>query len=203
MADTTKDKIVKCAKNEFLKNGFSGSSLRNIARCAGVTTGAIYGYFKDKHALFKDIVHNEAEGLYKIMSEMQEYFFTQDINEQISNMGGSEGHDAIAIIEYIYDNLETFKLVICHSKGTEYYYYADRLSELEEENTHRFILGLKDARLLKYHPHDELIHMICSSSIRNIFEVVEHDMDKENALEYVRKINDFYKAGWEKILFSE
>ena len=44
----TINNILKCAKAEFLEKGFKDASLRTIAKQAGVTTGAIYGYFKDK-----------------------------------------------------------------------------------------------------------------------------------------------------------
>ena len=35
--------ILITGKNEFMEKGYSGASLRNIAREAGVTTGAFYG----------------------------------------------------------------------------------------------------------------------------------------------------------------
>ena len=33
-----------------------------------------------------------------------------------------------------------------------------------------------------------------------IFELIEHDMKKENAKKYVSEFQDFYIAGWSKIL---
>ena len=42
---TTIDRILECSKKEFLEKGFKNASLRVIAKEAGVTTGAIYGYF--------------------------------------------------------------------------------------------------------------------------------------------------------------
>ena len=45
------DKIIECAKQEFLENGFEGASMRNIAENAGYTTGMLYGRFADKAEL--------------------------------------------------------------------------------------------------------------------------------------------------------
>lgn len=45
---TTLAKISDTAKTGFLQNGFLGASLRNIVKKAGVTTGAFYGYYKNK-----------------------------------------------------------------------------------------------------------------------------------------------------------
>lgn len=57
MVTPTLDKILICSKEEFLKKGFKDASLRNIAKNANVTTGAIYRYFKDKDAIFVTLVN--------------------------------------------------------------------------------------------------------------------------------------------------
>ena len=41
-AEKTKEKILDTALIHFLKDGFSGASLRNIVKDAGLTTGAFY-----------------------------------------------------------------------------------------------------------------------------------------------------------------
>ena len=51
-APTTLEKIQDAAMEEFLDKGFLGASLRQIVKNAGVTTGAFYGYFSSKEALF-------------------------------------------------------------------------------------------------------------------------------------------------------
>ena len=38
--------LLEAGKREFLEKGFQGASLRNIAASLGVTTGAIYGYYR-------------------------------------------------------------------------------------------------------------------------------------------------------------
>ena len=53
---TTQEKIINVATQEFLNSGYLGASLRKIAKAAHVTTVEIYGYYKNKEALFTDIV---------------------------------------------------------------------------------------------------------------------------------------------------
>ncbi|MCR4790946.1 MAG: TetR/AcrR family transcriptional regulator, partial [Treponemataceae bacterium] len=48
----TLNKILTAANEEFSQKGFSSASLRTIVKKAGVTTGALYGYFKSKEELF-------------------------------------------------------------------------------------------------------------------------------------------------------
>ena len=53
---TTQEKILYAAKAEFLEKGFPKASLRTIVKEAGVTTGALYGYYGSKEALFDALV---------------------------------------------------------------------------------------------------------------------------------------------------
>ena len=50
------EKILACAKEEFLEKGYSEASLRTIAAKADTTTGSIYSRFRDKEGLFSAIV---------------------------------------------------------------------------------------------------------------------------------------------------
>ena len=52
----TKLKLIECAKKEFIEKGYMKASLRNICSEAGVTTGAMYFFFKDKEELFESVV---------------------------------------------------------------------------------------------------------------------------------------------------
>lgn len=53
---STLERIHAAAQAEFLKKGYQGASLRNIVKTAGVTTGALYGYYDSKEALFAALV---------------------------------------------------------------------------------------------------------------------------------------------------
>lgn len=46
-----------------MEKGFRGASLRSIAASLGVTTGAIYGYYTDKEAMFDALVEAPAQEL--------------------------------------------------------------------------------------------------------------------------------------------
>lgn len=65
--DLAIDKIMECAKTEFLEKGFEGASMRKVAENAGYTTGMLYGRFADKGELFKAIVKASAENFIRIM----------------------------------------------------------------------------------------------------------------------------------------
>lgn len=70
-SSATLEKIQQAALTEFLDKGFLSASLRQIVKNAGVTTGAFYGYFSCKEALFASIVEPHAAALMGRFMEAQ------------------------------------------------------------------------------------------------------------------------------------
>ena len=83
----TLENIQEAALTEFLDKGFLGASLRQIVKNAGVTTGAFYGYFSSKEALFNSIVEPHAAALMGRFMEAQTTFAELPEGEQPSHMG--------------------------------------------------------------------------------------------------------------------
>jgi len=55
-SEHTRQQIVQAARNLFLRNGYTGSSVDAIAEAASVTKPTVYGYFPDKRALFAGVI---------------------------------------------------------------------------------------------------------------------------------------------------
>ena len=70
----TREKLLESAMAEFSENGYMKASLRKICADAGVTTGALYFFFKNKNDLFKAIVDEPLKELCRLLTEhyMQE-----------------------------------------------------------------------------------------------------------------------------------
>lgn len=58
----SRERLIECAKKEFLEKGFAKASLRNICAQAGLTTGAVYFLFKDKNGLLEAVVSTPQGG---------------------------------------------------------------------------------------------------------------------------------------------
>ncbi len=56
-------KLIVEARAQFVHHGFAATSTPDIVRGAGVTRGALYHHFADKHALFDAVVVAEADAL--------------------------------------------------------------------------------------------------------------------------------------------
>ena len=59
----TRERIVRTALRVFLAEGYAGASLKEVARAAGVTKGAIYHYFESKEDLFAEAVSFLTRGM--------------------------------------------------------------------------------------------------------------------------------------------
>ena len=55
-AESTRDRILEAAKQEFAQEGFAGARVDAIARLAGANKQLIYHYFGDKEGLFKAVM---------------------------------------------------------------------------------------------------------------------------------------------------
>jgi AcrR family transcriptional regulator len=52
---STRARVVQAATVQFQAEGYDGTNLRDIAKMAGVSTGAIFANFRDKEALYREV----------------------------------------------------------------------------------------------------------------------------------------------------
>ncbi len=192
--------ILECAKEEFMQKGFADASMRTIAEKAGFTTGMLYSRFADKNELFSALVKEGADKLYSYFSDVQEEFAEFPATQQVAEMQTYTSSKMRTVIDIIYEYFDTFKLIVCHSAGSSYDRYIDRMIEYETDSTERFMRVLQENGTLVKTVRRDINHMLASALFNGIFEVVAHDFPKEDALEYVNAVCDFFFAGWQRLL---
>ena len=195
-SSATLEKIQQAALTEFLDKGFLSASLRQIVKNAGVTTGAFYGYFSCKEALFASIVERHAAALMGRFMEAQTSFAGRPEAEQPEHMGEDSESCLDWMVDYICQNREPVKLLLCRAEGTGYESFVHNMVEVEVEYTLRYMEVLR--RLGRRVPtlSRSLCHIIASGMFNGLFEVVIHDMPYEQALRDVKQLRAFYTAGW-------
>ena len=199
-SNATLEKIHEAAMAEFLDKGFQGASLRQIVKNAGVTTGAFYGYFSSKEALFASIVEPHAAALMGRFMEAQTSFSELPEQEQPGHMGLESSQCVNWMVDYICDHREPVKLLLCKAEGTSYEHFVHNMVEVEVEYTLRYMDVLR--RLGREVPElsQSLCHIIASGMFNGLFEIVVHDMPKEQALRDVEQFRTFYTGGWLKLM---
>ena len=63
----TREKIVAAATALFSERGYEGATIRDIAKAAGMSTGAVFASFADKSDLFGEIVAADQQALEAVM----------------------------------------------------------------------------------------------------------------------------------------
>lgn len=79
--DDTRDRILEAARGAFVSLGYDATSIREVARRAGISHGTIYLYFRDKDDLLFQVAEDEFGGL---LSRLRVLPRTQDPIQRLS-----------------------------------------------------------------------------------------------------------------------
>ncbi|HJF93238.1 MAG TPA: TetR/AcrR family transcriptional regulator, partial [Lachnoclostridium phocaeense] len=116
------------------------------------------------------------------------------------HMGVESGSCVQWMVNYICQHREPVKLLLCRAEGTSYENFVHDMVEVEVESTLQYMevlrhLGHKIPELDR-----SLCHIIASGMFNGIFEIVIHDIPREQAMRDVEKLRSFYTAGWMKLI---
>lgn len=186
--------IIEAATAEFLEYGFKDASMRRIAAAAGMSASGLYKHFDSKEEMFSALVEPAFQGLMDILGreteEQRRFVETGD------SSGLETARDAKLAVSYIYDNLDAFRLIICKSQGTKYENFLHDLAVKEEEMTAAFMDVLKkQGAEIKDYSRKEL-HLLTTVNIGAVFETVEHDFTREEAMHYAETLDVFFANAW-------
>ena len=117
---STLEKILAAAKAEFLEKGYRSASMRNIVKSAGVTTGAFYGYYSSKEALFAALVDEPYRFVLRTYRAAVSQFEQLQPQSQVLRMGDT-GKDCMqATLLYMDARRDAFHLILECADGTPY-----------------------------------------------------------------------------------
>lgn len=196
----TQERILAVGKDEFLEHGFKGASLRAIVKKAGFTLGAFYGYYPNKEALFEALVGPAADGLIEQFKAAQDAHFDLIPDDRTAKSRDLSTEYLLHFVNYVYDNFDAFKLVLCCSDGTRFSTYVHDLVELDVNRTEHYYSRLRKIGKIEGEVDRDLHHIITSAYFTAVFETVIHDMTRKQAVEYVQQLAIFFNSGWENLL---
>ena len=198
-AEDTEKNILNTARKHFLKDGFSGASLRNIVKDAGLTTGAFYKYYPTKEALFDALTDPYIEHIYQIYDRVVEDFEKLSAKEQTSNMSDTSGDGMDQMIDYIYEHYDNFRLLLKCGDSGKFETFIHNMVDREMRSSLEYVKKMKEDGIEIPIVGESLMHMIYTGFFSSIFQIIEHDIDKETAKRNVHKLRDFNTGGWERL----
>ena len=195
--------VLACAKKELLEKGYKDASLRVIAQAAGTSTGSIYTRFKDKAGLFDAIVGPAADQLKDMFVEIQENFHSLDDSTQEKEMGEYTSRHQMEMLEYIYDHFDEFRLLLDCSDGTRFSSFVDELVDIEVEYTYKYMEVINCESVKSGVVTEDFIHIIVTAYFNGMFEVVRHNMSRDDARKYIRLLNRYHMQGFSTVFNPE
>ena len=196
----TQQKLLDAGRAEFLEKGFKSAPLRSIVKRAGFTLGAFYGYYPDKAALFEALVEPAAGNLVSMFEQAQEAHFALLPQGQAAKSRQLSTEYLNVFLEYIYQEFNAFKLLVCCADGTKYEDYLHQLVEIEVSRTTQYYAALRKSGKVRGQVGPEVHHMITSAYFTAVFETVRHDMPIEHAKEYTTQLSTFFNCGWDGLV---
>ena len=198
-AEDTEKNILNTARKHFLKDGFSGASLRNIVKDAGLTTGDFYTYYPTKEALFDALTDPYIEHIYQIYDRVVEDFEKLSAKEQTSNMSDTSGNGMDQMIDYIYEHYDNFRLLLKCGDSGKFETFIHNMVDREMRSSLEYVKKMKEDGIEIPIVGESLMHMIYTGFFSSIFQIIEHDIDKETAKRNVHKLREFNTGGWERL----
>ena len=190
------EKIIAAARKEFLTYGFTDASMRRIAAAAGMSASGLYKHFASKEEMFSALVEPAYQGLLAL--------FRQEAGDQEQFIGTGDlsvwetSNDARLAVSYIYDHLDAFRLIICKSQGTKYESFLHDLAVLEEKMTLFFMEMLKKQGVKLNEFSEKELHLLTTTNVNAIFQTVEHDLTREEAIHYADTLDRFFAKAWKE-----
>ena len=193
------DEAILCyARTEFLEKGFADASLRTIAQNAGVSTSTIYTRYADKEGLFRYLIKPASEGMKEFLASSLNQFEALPKEEQKDTYKECSNQGFPKVLDLIYAYFDEFKLLISCAPNNLYHDFIEELVEIDTQCTKHFLENMGSEAYQQGRITDGFLHVVSSAFYSGLFEVVIHDMPREEAVNYVNELRTFYNSGWKE-----
>lgn len=190
------EKLVECAKAEFLEKGFDGASLRNVAGNAVTSTSSIYIRFGDKDGLLLYITKPVTDGFIDIYKSVQQDFSELPSDVQSETVDEYSTKGMYRLIDYIYDNFDVFRILLDSSCDKFFRVFEHELIDIELEYTLKFMKATGCNSIQSGDVTPDFLHIVISCFFNGFFEPVRHGMSKNDAYRYIGMLSKYHRAGF-------
>jgi TetR/AcrR family transcriptional regulator, cholesterol catabolism regulator len=196
--EDVKKYILQTARNEFVKKGFEGTSMRTIAKKTKVALSNIYNYFRNKDEIFREVLSGL---LCAIDSTMEKHNSPDYISVDIFNSEDYMRSQINMFVELIENYKEDFRLLLFKASGSSLENFRNEITDKHTQTGIEYIALMKQ----KYpeingEVSEFFIHTMSSWWISIIAELVMHDLSHKALEDFIREYMEFGTAGWKKVM---
>ncbi len=211
----TKKKLLECAMKEFSEKGYMKASIRNICKEAGVTTGALYFFFKDKEDLFGNLVADTLNGLNNIIEQhfIEEAIATESLSGgdiSIAALAEAQGFDddmAIAreVIRYLFKHKEVIELLLTKAQGSCYENLPDQMVGKVEVHYTQMYIAMKGYKSKKELTKEDkfIIHWMSHDQIDIFIHIATHCRSAKEGEKQMKNMMAYMIGGWYGVINSK
>ena len=197
------ERILAAAQQEFLDKGYVDASLRTIAAAADTSTNSIYVRFGDKEGLFSAIVEPVLSEMTTRFVRIQERFHQMTPAEQAKQMPEYADGGTLELVDYMYEHLDEFRLLLDSSYGTRFHNFVDELVRIEVEYTYKYMEAVGGPEEFGGALTQMLLHIVTTSRFESIFQIIRHGLSREEAGEYIELLSRYHRTGFLEIFGRE
>lgn len=189
----TNEKIIRYMKEEFLTWGYEKASLNRISAKVGITTAGLYKHFRNKADMFFFLVKETLDDFRSVTSAS-----TKEM-ETAADYNPFDSDWAMFWVDFIFRHYDGVKLLICCSEGSAYENFEEDLIRAEAKANKEYADILRSLGKMSKEIPDIQWHILATAYIHLIFEIVRHDMSRDEAAEHMQFVKDLLYPGWKMI----
>lgn len=193
----TREKLLLAATREFASRGYDGASLRQICSSAGVTTGALYFFFKNKEDLFRTVIDPVVAPMDSMLGEggRRGDMVAVPVGDG-SMLTQSDGTLARRFLELCFEQRELVQLMVKNRETAVMETILDGVSKTLARNIQLHLeanevdLGVWDAFLVGW---------LADIALDSVVGILEMDDSFEEACRHMQVILEFIRGGCEAL----
>ena len=198
-----KEKIMRSARREFLEHGYAEASLRVIAEKEGLTKGAVYAYFENKDALFCELAA-PAVNLIKSAFQHGQCYYASKTKDVLFDSYEVTIQSFKSCAQAVFDNYESFKLLLFCSAGSSLQDYKERIIQLYAQNFYKVLSFFTKTESCHEGAMNEMfVHTLATTYVSFLEEIVLHEPERKEVDDYVEQMAIFVHSGIEKLYFYQ
>ena len=195
----TKETILHCARDEFARKGFQGTSLRRIASAAGVTTGAIYFFFEGKDDLFEAVVSAATEPFMGCM--MHHYQSEHDFLDKPAADNLDEDLEvSVLLIDFYFQQQTTWDIIRTHQDHPVVRRFLDGFVTVTTEH-YLALLDMAAEVRSRQTPVDRFaVHQFSRMQVEAMMNLISHGFSREELVRHSATVTKMLRAAFNTLL---
>ena len=177
-SDITKNRILECAKEEFLKKGFEKAQVGEIEE--------VYTY-----------TLNVVEDVETRSQNKVDIPLLQAGDEAILEASFNEVMD---FVNYMYEHFDEFKLIFECSQGSRVENFIEEIVDRYSVKNMKQMSNLKMKDSASYELEEFEVHILTKGYITSLCECIIHNIPYKNVSGYIKSIVIFQYYGWKGLM---